>query len=122
MSTATEVKHTPGPWVAIEGDTFHADRPWGVSRYLSREDHEAIDGEGCEYPTRTETIAEVCGGADPEAVAADARLMAAAPELLEACKRAVKWINERKGNLLDDPDESYAPKFLHSAIEKAEGR
>lgn len=81
MTTAT--KHTTGPWHAIKGDTFHDNRPWGVSRYLSREACEEIDGDEAEWPSRTEVLAEVTNGPTAEA---DAHLMAAAPDLLASCE------------------------------------
>lgn len=77
------VSHTPGPWVAIEGDTFNNSRPWGVSKYLSLAECQEIDGDDAQENTRTTVLAEVTDGPTSEA---DAKLMAAAPELLAACE------------------------------------
>ncbi len=76
--------HTPGPWVAIKGDTFNPERPWGVSKYLSREAHIEIDGDDKEYPCRTEVIAELTETENPQEVEHTAYLIAAAPAMYEA--------------------------------------
>ena len=77
---------TPGPWVAIKGDTFNPERPWGVSKYLSREAHIEIDGDDKEYPCRTEVIAELTETENPQEVEYTAYLIAAAPAMYEALK------------------------------------
>lgn len=110
-------KHTPGPWVAIEGDTFNRNRPWGVSRYLSRQECEEIDGDASTWPSRTEVIAEVCGGSDPEQVKADARLIAAAPELLEA----LEHVYEVFAPINDSVGGYGALVQARAAIDKAKG-
>ena len=79
-------KHTPGPWVAIKGDTFNPERPWGVSKYLSREAHIEIDGDDKEYPCRTEVIAELTETENPQEVEHTAYLIAAAPAMYEALR------------------------------------
>lgn len=60
---------------------------------------------------------EVCNGN------ANARLIAAAPELLEACKWMLDWIEEYKSYISDGPigdNEAYTK--AQAAIAKAEGR
>ena len=51
---------------------------------------------------------------------ANARLIAAAPELLEACREALALISEFELEALDGRDE--VPDLLRAAIAKAEGR
>ena len=70
----------------------HTPGPWSVGR-TSRDDHEylfGIEGPG-EY---SYIICDLCGDGYPEDVQeANARLIAAAPELLEALKAAVAFID-----------------------------
>lgn len=92
--------HTPGPWLAREGDVCNPERPWGVVKLLSPEECEAVDGDQSLYGERTVVIAEVMPADKPEVEEADARLMAAAPALLHALREvaentgiddAVRW-------------------------------
>ena len=84
-------KFTPGEWIAVKGDVLNPDRTWGVVVYLSKEGHEEIDGPDCEYPSRTEIIAEVCIGPTDES---DAHLLASAKPmyyLLSDILSAMNW-------------------------------
>lgn len=67
-------------WHAIKGDTFNPDRPFGICRYLTLEENQAIDGDEAAPNTRTEVIAEVTS-ADHDVAAYDAHLLAAAPKM-----------------------------------------
>lgn len=92
-------KHTPGPWAAHEGtrDEFKLSRS-------ERTDHAWVvctDSNGL-------PIAEMCLGTP----SANARLIAAAPEMLQALKDFVKL---REGDLGPDLEP------LKAAIKKAEG-
>ena len=82
--------HTPGPWLAREGDVFNPDRPWGVVTLLSRDECEGVDGDDSLYGQRTVVIAEVMDADRPEIAEADARLMAAAPALLHALREVAE--------------------------------
>ena len=78
MSTKTEVKHTPGPWKVSDGG-----RSFGIT-IRNEEDailadvHDRLDGVN-----NAERYVEAL---------ANAALIAAAPELLEAAKQAFEWI------------------------------
>lgn len=91
--------HTPGPWFVKVNPIWHAVRSYN-----------------------SDYVAEHIRGASDAQRAANARLIAAAPDLLEALKRAVKVIHElsdydpKGGNDLDYAD------FTQAAIAKAEGR
>ena len=110
-------KHTPGPWIAIKGDTLNRERPWGISKYLTREAHIEIDGTDEDYPTRTEVIAELTEAQDPREVEHTAYLIAAAPELLKALQGFIDFYNSMQGH----KDNSVIRK-AQAAINKAEGR
>ena len=75
------MKPAEGNWEARQGDTFHANRPFGVVVPLTREECIEIDGDDSGFGHRTIVIAEVTDGPTAEA---DAKLMAAAKDLLEA--------------------------------------
>ena len=125
--TTQLAKHTPGPWIAIKGDTFNPERPWGVSKYLSREAHIEIDGDDKEYPCRTEVIAELTETENPQEVEHTAYLIAAAPAMYEALVETMRVLR----SLRDSKEEWYTlvtPELLNvwdrnkQAISQAEGR
>ena len=87
---------TEGKWMAVEGDTLNPDRPWGIVRFMSKEECREIDGDDYEYPSRTEVIAEVCAGPTAEG---DARLMSAVKELKDALEQYVALDNRRRAGI-----------------------
>lgn len=106
-----ELKHTPGPWHAWDrgiGWEVHAGDPTGC-----------YDPEGdCKGPIHDQ-FRDTCSEAD-------ARLMAAAPDLLEAAKRKLADCRET-GDCSDaalQPGEVCSDECaaLSAAIDKAEGR
>ena len=107
-----EAKHTPGPWIVDEVNT-----PNGVGYFVNHLWEAEDDGDGPE--TRTDEIAEVCMDYnDPEIPLGNARLMAAAPDLLAALKDATNALeSQAPGNPRVGPIES-----CRNAIAKAEGR
>ena len=97
-------KHTPGPWSSGE----------------SRDGRIRIWPEGSAYvlaecPPRCEMVEQ--GGLTEDR--ANAALMAAAPDLLAACKSAMRAMND---NLQPGPMDDDAKAALYAAIAKAEGR
>lgn len=90
------MSHTPGPWVVVRIHSYY-----GTFRILAaaKRDRKRMCGKGC------------CDPAQPGEMEADARLIAAAPELLEACKMA----------LAEDHCTPDVDKVLQAAIAKAEG-
>ena len=115
----TEQKHTPGPWNLVPPNEL----PWAL--------------EDCGRPgEKTLTIiaengygvlsipASITDGYPKSGVAmANARLIAAAPELLEAAKEVISLLEEHGGVIVPhllDTDEN-AGQRLRDAIAKAEG-
>ena len=87
-------KHTPGPWDMDEGD-------YGI------------------YQIETsDQIAEVFSHHPDEELKANARLIAAAPELLEALRELLEY----DGGAFCVCDDPYAMDRARAAIAKAEGR
>ena len=84
--------HTPGPWTAIPDDTGD-EREWYV----------VTEEEGVLALSVSEE--------------ADARLIAAAPDLLAALKEMVTWMPSG----FAPQSQSRAMKMAHDAIAKAEG-
>lgn len=101
-------KYTPGPWSVYDchGDKLDACRfENGAFQVMSVDcDHHAVADCSCNHSCRMEDECE-----------ANARLIAAAPDLLEACMEAVEALNGH-------PNTMGTEELLLSAIAKAEGR
>ena len=91
-----EMSHTPGPWSAAIGGV--GTTIWGPNERgpLAGKVAELFTDKDYEYET----------------LEANARLIAAAPELLEACKKADEMLRK----------QGIVPLFLEQAIAKAEGK
>ena len=127
MSTQAETaKHTPGPWV-VE----HIDAPGNIDGAMVIL---AVDGPGdesiCRVWSRTMPYVTRPGKhhnrgnfvVDPVALA-NARLIAAAPDLLAACKAAVpavEFLRKKAGSSWGDGGIA-VEDFIRAAIAKAEG-
>lgn len=84
---ASTAKHTPGPWFQGSGDyqyCVYDKRVW-INPDGSR---------GGETPNLVVVIS-------PEDAVADARLIASAPELLEACAAMIEWDDREKDHAVD---------------------
>ncbi|MDX8537043.1 hypothetical protein RFM23_05325 [Mesorhizobium abyssinicae] len=105
--------HTPGPWIAIES---HDKREDGYIREATATE----DG-------RHVAVAQVARAARPfSEYRANARLIAAAPDLLEVVKICLKAEQERREKLLPNaPATTYCEAriaAIEAAIAKAGGR
>lgn len=101
----TEQKHTPGPWIAtrILGG-------WWV----------AEDNDPTAFYRRR--IAGVAGGAGIDSPAANARLLAAAPELLAALEEAKQFIqNGIEYGYINTPEDEDVLARIKKAVRKAKG-
>jgi len=98
-------KHTPAPW-----------------RYEQYKDF--TDREGGQIGISANTWGNLCivyqhCCKDPQEGMANARLIAAAPDLLEACKRVKSIFDAMFGDCVDDKEGNL--EFIKQAIAKAEG-
>lgn len=107
------MKHTPGKWK--------------VNEHIFGEYFADIEGRDSDCPTNDKqirTIAVILKYASKEECKANARLIAAAPELLEACKKALN--NLRKQRVFATPTKAVEfmaqEKELEQSIAKAEGK
>lgn len=102
----SEVKHTPGPWRPCEpGSNF------AKGKMFTR----PVNGENL--------IATVSSEGRFAERQANARLIAAAPDMLEALKHAAQRANETGNDVLAWQETVYAMhKIIDAAIAKAEGR
>ena len=102
-----KAKHTPGPWQAETAATCGSDGNVRITEWFVRRDGDSMAIANDITDPETEEISE-----------ANARLIAAAPDLLEACQQ---WISER-----DNPSpclvmKQQAEKKIRAAISKAKG-
>jgi len=95
------MKHTPGPWHIWENDPKISN---------SKDYHARISG-------KDGFCLAIAYGQTYEEAEANALLIAAAPDLLEACKAAMLWIDETF-DPIDFPTETVIK--LEQAIKKAE--
>lgn len=105
----TPAKHTPGPWNVAPG--FES-----TSQYRNRW---RISAQSPHVTGKMQTICELNGPWDEKNYAANAHLIAASPELLEACESSLKVL------LMDsDMEKDFAPEIsqLRTAILKARGQ
>lgn len=102
----SQSEHTPGPWhVGAQNDiSFVIDKPPRPSNDDINPDHDV---------TVIAKVYQVAGGYDEEA--ANARLLAAAPDLLQACRELINYELGMRGGL------SVCVRMAQAAIARAEG-
>lgn len=106
--------HTPGPWL----DVFYPAEPGrDVGKAFVWIHRDATDAT-CADPKICELFAMGDDGRAGGEMQANARLIAAAPELLKACHIALTFVQD--GELPVDSPKSVA-SILHAAIAKAKG-
>lgn len=111
----TKVAHTPGPWTIIPAVEYDGDDENCVGSYTSPASIEGSDGN----PVCAFGIAE--GSGDLFENEADYRLIAAAPELLEALKGLIRFRNwELAEGGVTPADLVNVWKDAETAIAKAE--
>ena len=82
-------KYTPGPWNA----NFTRFSGWVVGFHITDPKHGSLRPI-CEAYDKT-------GAMNPDEIAANARLIAAAPELLEACLAMIEWDDRENDHAVD---------------------
>lgn len=98
------LQHTPGPWVVQQ--SHHAADQWHIGLTICP----VIGVSGCRRGDEYMHVGGVCSEAD-------ARLIAAAPELLEALKAAQQVIDELHHELHRRRVADWYPEGAHSAAE-----
>ena len=109
----SDKKHTPGPW-EVRADPSHYDSFTTVV---------AGSGEQRKGMLR-ELIVEIGGWAGIETAEANARLIAAAPDLLAACQRLVTLIDESDqwSDVVSGTAMGEIVNEARTAVAKAEGK
>ncbi len=115
QTTPAKNAHTPGPWTVDEFRTRN-----GPTYFISRLWLDWNDGG----EMHTDEIAEIQMDYRGGAALANARLIAAAPDLLKACGHARETVGGMADQVLDPPDNVLRrlTSELSAAIAKAEGR
>lgn len=95
----SETKHTPGPWITDGGapDVMTADKKYLIA----------------------ETYADHCGFEEAQA---NARLIAAAPELLECARAWMDYLEQAVAERGDEDEDEPELLKVRAAIARAEGR
>lgn len=107
MSETTEVRYTPGPWVTQPDQLGRDGARWWV--------HDGDYGDIALVLAplvREDWVAEEAE--------ANARLIAAAPDLLAACRALAKWMDDRGPMMGGRTGEVH--RLVTAAIARAEGR
>ena len=99
-------------------DTTHAPGPWHAFQGGDKGSFEITHANGNGGST---TVAFTPYGGDGNRHWANAQLISAAPEMLEALKEVVEWVGKETAPLDQMPDAMVALLLAREAIEKAEG-
>jgi hypothetical protein len=108
---SSDMKHTPGPWF----EPTESAAKYGFPRW----DIIAKDGDGVQYIAKALPVE-----ASKEKRQANARLIAAAPDLLSASNRLVYAVSMaiQEGKISADAILEHEMRAVYDAIAKAEGR
>lgn len=98
-------------------DTAHTPGPWEVA-YLDHAEQRVVRAEHYEVCTCWHHSV----GSIEKEMEANARLIAAAPELMEALKEVMSWTRNWDVQFLEDDEWPETEEKVRAAIAKAEGR
>jgi hypothetical protein len=110
-------KHTPGPWKHDANDVLNPERAFGIVRELGPKFDREAGTQGA-----IEVIAEICGDDGSGVAEADARLIAAAPDLLAALEAVVEMYTKTPGDECGRLFQRQEWFDARAAIAKAKGR
>jgi len=116
------MKHTPGPWKTLPCPVHGGKHPLHNYRWIVTEDTEVEYSQHVPNDWRLSKGSLICQMRDTQCQPYDANLIASAPDLLEALKWALDWIEEYKDYISDGPigdDKAYL--LAQETIRKAEG-
>lgn len=103
-----KTKYTPGPWSTFKGYGSHPDLPIFIDAGKTKQESLPI----CQINQTVDTTTEMAK--------ANARLIASAPELLEALKEAFNYLSQENGKRVKYETDSLLDT-LERAIFKATG-
>jgi hypothetical protein len=103
MNTHT---HTEGPWMYATGED------WDGAHVTDKHGRIVADCQGCDIPG-------ACGEVGTDEAKANARLIAAAPEMLEALREMLSMFGDHEQY---DEDSAQVISQTRQVIAKAEGR
>lgn len=103
----SETKHTQGPWKAVRAES--PDNTGGF-------DWAILDANSRIVSEAFEHVGQLSGGYDKRPAEANARLIAAAPDLLEALQEILGY----RGGADNALDDEYVMERARAAIAKAE--
>lgn len=111
--------HTPGPWKVEADPEWKWKHPYHDARFITSGPHAINDDD--EGPFINDPNCEIIAKmTDCQNQKANAQLISAAPDLLEACQAAVTWA-ETPGDHGGNPYLHQFVKLAQSAIAKATG-
>lgn len=113
-------QHTPGPWHVLADPVWANKHPLHQARYIttSTDTENIVDGDDVMWSFNDPDAEIICTMPDAANQQANARLIASAPDLLEAL-RAVLELNHHHAHAPFAPDVA---KICQTAIAKATGQ
>ena len=103
------ITHTPRSWRIVDRPSRGLNIEWGPDDGVERPICHMRWTDGLRHEVETR-------------VREDATLIAAAPDLHDACVEAEDWLDNHGGDPDDDPGLAIVLSILRAAIAKAEGR
>src|SRR6266404_5429237 len=119
QNTLTPRSHTPGPWRVMPDPVWKGKHPCHDHRYITTNHDPEAYLTGWRFSDSDPEAQIIAQTTDSPQQAANARLIAAAPDLLEACRLAYDW--QDKQTPIATPGRIEVRDRLRAAIDRAEG-